>query len=259
MTVRIGAHGDVDDAASQAEAIGADIAQVFLSDPQAWKLDAAALSNPGVPAYVHAPYVINVASTNNRIRVPGRRLLQATCTAAADIGALGVVVHGGHVTASDDPAVGFENWRKAIDGLDVNIPLLIENTAGGNNAMARYLDRIALLWEHLADSPNIGTVGFTLDTCHAWAAGLNLATVVEDILVITGRIDLVHANNSRDADGSGADRHARLREGTIPPDLLVEVIGAATSHGADVILETRGTAEETASDIAWLRGELSKN
>ena len=96
---------------------------------------------------MHAPYVVNVATTNNRIRIPSRKLLQQHVDAAAEIGAKGLVVHGGHVNASDDPATGFDNWRKAIEATDLKLPLLLENTAGGDHAMARRLDRIAGTWE----------------------------------------------------------------------------------------------------------------
>ena len=67
-------------------------------------------------------------------------------------------------------------------------------------------------------------VGFCLDTCHAHAGGNALETVVDDVLAITGRIDLVHGNDSRDEFDSGADRHANLGDGRIDPELLAAVI-----------------------------------
>jgi deoxyribonuclease-4 len=78
---------------------------------------------------------------------PGASCSNSTCTAAAEIGAKAVVVHGGHLGKDEDAAVGFDNWRKCIDGLDLPVPLLIENTAGGDNAMARRLEAIARLWD----------------------------------------------------------------------------------------------------------------
>ena len=60
--------------------------------------------------------------------------------------------------------------------------------------------------------------GFCLDTCHAFAAGEDLVDVVERAKAITGRIDLVHLNNSRDEFGSARDRHANIADGTIDPD-----------------------------------------
>ena len=188
--------------------------QFFLSNPQSWKKpkprdDAETLKASTIPLYVHAPYIVNVATTNNRIRIPSRKLLQQHVDAAASIGAKGLIVHGGHVGEGTDLAVGFDNWRKAIEATDLKIPLLIENTAGGDNAMARHLDRIAGVWDAVAKAPNAEQVGFCLDTCHAWAGGIDLGGAVAKVLAITGRVDLVHANDSRDTFDSGADRHAK--------------------------------------------------
>jgi deoxyribonuclease-4 len=255
-----GAYAASDDPLAEARALGANAVQIMLGDPQSWaapKLPVAggadafkaAARAAGVTQFVHAAYVINVASTNNRVRIPGRRLLQQTIDLAARIGARGVVVHGGHVTAKDDPAIGQANWRKAVDGLDLAVPIYIENTAGGAHAMARTLDRIADLWAALAGSPNLARVGWCLDTCHAHAAGLDLSRVADDIRSITGRIDLVHANDSRDAAGSGADRHANLGQGCCDPAALAAAIAQAD---APVIFETPGGTAEHLADRAWL-------
>ena len=77
--------------------------------------------------YIHAAYVINVASTNNRIRIPSRKLLQQTVDLAAEVNAKGVIVHGGHVTKDDDPNAGFDYWRKACEQTEMHVPVLIEN------------------------------------------------------------------------------------------------------------------------------------
>lgn len=264
---RIGATVDQADPISAAVRRGADAAQILLGDPQGWGKPepaypggSAALAKDaaeqGVRLYVHSAYVINVASTNNRIRIPSRKLLQQTVQAGADLGVAGVVVHGGHVTKGEDPAAGFENWRKAIEGLELPCTLLIENTAGGTNAMARYLESIERLWEAVRGHPHSDRVGFCLDTCHAFAAGLDLDTVVERVLAITGRIDLVHANDSAGAFDSGRDRHANFGQGKIPPEQLAAVAAAAAAAGADFICETPGDAEGQGADVAWLRERL---
>lgn len=252
--VRIGAHVDQDDPRAHAEAIDADVVQFFLGDPQGWKGPViadkvAALTGSGIDVYVHAPYVINVATTNNRIRIPSRKLLDAHLRAAAEIGAKGLIVHGGHVRAGDDPQAGFDNWRKVFERMaDHGVPVLIENTAGGGNAMARTLERIARLWDALDGF----APGFCLDTCHAHAAGEDLVGLVARIRAITGRIDLVHCNDSRDAAGSGADRHANLGAGQIDTDLLLAVCREAN---APIVVETPTAGQ--ADDIAFLRKHLS--
>ena len=45
--------------------------------------DADRLRAADVDLYVHAPYVINVATPNNRIRIPSRKLLLGHAAAAA--------------------------------------------------------------------------------------------------------------------------------------------------------------------------------
>ena len=148
--MRIGAHVDSTDPLAEAAARSAETVQFFLADPQGWKApkpreDAERLRAAEVDLYVHAPYVINVATLNNRIRIPSRKLLLGHANAAAAIGAKGLIVHGGHVNAGDDLAVGFDNWRKtfayAADSGGFGVPVLIENTAGGDNACARRLRR----------------------------------------------------------------------------------------------------------------------
>ena len=130
------------------------------------------------------------------------------------------------------------------------VQLLIENTAGGDNAMARRLDRIAQLWEAIGGAEGGETVGFCLDTCHAHAGGEDLVGLVDRVKAITGRIDLVHANDSRDAFNSGADRHANLAAGEVAADALVEVVRTA---GTPVVVETPGGREGQGNDIAWLK------
>jgi deoxyribonuclease-4 len=119
--------------------------------------------------------------------------------------------------------------------------------------MARRLDRIARLWEVLDDRCDLAMVGFCLDTCHAFTGGEELAGVVDRVKAITGRVDLVHANNSRDPFDTGADRHANLGDGTIDVD---EIIAVAAAAGAPVVVETPGGADGQGADIALLRDRL---
>jgi deoxyribonuclease-4 len=264
MPPALGAHVDQTDPIAEAQARDAAHVQFFLGDPQGYdgpefayaggaerlKADAEAA---GIGLYVHAPYLINVATTNNRIRIPSRKLLQQHVDAAASIGARGLIVHGGHVNKSDDPEKGFDNWRKAVEATDLKLPLLIENTAGGDNAMTRYLDRIARVWEAISSAEGFDMVGFCLDTCHAHAGGNALETLVDDVRKITGRIDLVHCNDSRDEFDTGADRHANLGAGKVDADLLAAVVRDAD---APVVVETPGGAAEHIADLDWLRERL---
>jgi deoxyribonuclease-4 len=253
----VGAHVAPDHPLQDAEALGADCVQVFLSDPQGWekppvRADAEELRRSSVPLYVHAPYLINVCSPRNNVRYGSRKILQQTCEAAAEVEATAVVVHPGH--AEDGIEAGFSRWVRTLDMLQSEVPLYLENTAGGDNAVARRFDALAGLWDAVSTDKTDVKLGFCFDTCHAHAAGEELSDAVDRVLAIVGRIDLLHANDSRDPPGTGADRHANLGRGEIEADALRAMIRAAR---APVVCETPGTADDMREDLAFVREALA--
>src|ERR687897_306795 len=136
----VGAHVSPRQPLKSAAALGADCIQIFLSDPQGWKKppprkDAEELRASRVPLYVHAPYLINVCSPKNNVRYGSRKILQQTCEAAADVGAAAVIVHPGH--AEDGVIHGFDRWVRTLERLESEVPLYIENTAGGGTGEPR--------------------------------------------------------------------------------------------------------------------------
>jgi deoxyribonuclease-4 len=253
----VGAHLDRQDPLEGAAEIGANCVQIFLSDPQSWRKpperpDAADLRASSLPVYVHAPYLINVCSPRSNVRYGSRKILQQTCDGAADIDAAAVIVHGGH--AEDGIGNGVGRWVRSLEMLESRVPVYIENTAGGDNAVARRFDALAQLWEAIAGSHGDVELGFCFDTCHAWAAGEELSGAVERVLAIVGTIDLLHVNDSRDPAGTGADRHANLGKGEIPVDALREMIHAA---GAPAVVETPRDPDDLRADIAFVREALA--
>src|SRR5690606_6582525 len=255
--MRIGAHAKDDNPLNAIRDRGAEVVQFFLADPQGWAApkphpQADELRASDADVVIHSRYLVNVASTTNRIRIPSRKLVAQDAKMAAELGAFGLVVHGGHVRRGEDPQVGIDNWRKlferAVDS-PFEVPILVENTAGGDGALAKDFDMLARLWDAIGEFG----AGFCLDTCHAYSAGWDLDTAVEKVMSITGRIALVHLINSRDEFGSGRDRHANVvgGDGTIDPGVLA---GVAKAAGAPVVVET--PSEGQADDIAFLRESL---
>ncbi len=252
----IGAHVGQDDPLGDARTMGLDAVQIFLGDPQSFtkpapRADADELKASGIPIYVHAPYRLNPCHPSPRIRVPSRKTLAQTVDAAAAIRAAGVIVHGGH--AEDSPEEGPIRWWKVFEEREFSTSVLIENTAGGENAVARYVDQIARLWEKLEGFE----VGFCFDTCHAHAAGEELVDVVERVLAVVGTIDVLHCNDSRDLPGTGADRHANIGKGKMDPGTIRAMIEA--SRAPVLILETPWPG--VVDDLAWVRnglGDLTK-
>jgi len=253
----IGAHVSQEDPLADGAALEADCLQIFLGKPSGWekppeRADAEELRASPVDIYVHAQYRINVCSPKSNIRYGSRKMLQQQCDAAAAIGARALIVHPGH--AEDGIPAGVDRWRRTLEMTTTTVPIYLENTAGGDNAVARRADALAQLWEAVAAAETEIEVGFCFDTCHAHAAGEELADVVERMRAITGRIDLVHANDSRDPAGTGADRHANLGDGTIDPERLRHMIRACE---APVLVETPGGLDGLRSDMGFVRAALA--
>ncbi len=253
----VGAHISAKDPLGTAAELGADVVQIFVTKPQGWEKpkprpDAAELRDSPVGIYVHASYLINVCSPKNNIRYGSRKILQQTCDAAADIGATGVIVHAGHAEDGIDEGVG--RWPRTLEMLETDVPVLIENTAGGENAVARRFDALRKLWGAIEGGSFDAPLGFCFDTCHAHAAGEPLGDAVERVLEIVGGIDLLHVNDSRDPPGTGADRHANIGDGQIAPEDLEAMIRGAQ---APVVVETPRDPEALKADMAFVRRALS--
>ncbi|MFP4635988.1 MAG: deoxyribonuclease IV [Nitriliruptoraceae bacterium] len=254
----LGAHVPSARPLAAADERGAEVLQIFLSAPRAWRepaerSDAEQLRADPRPIHVHSPYLINVASGDEQVRARSTASLAATCRVAATIDAASVVVHTGHGPSGEDPQVGRERWREVLTGLETEVPVLLESTAGGKNPVARTLEQILALFEALdgVETP----LGFCLDTCHLHAAGEELVSATQRLRDELGRIDLIHLNDSRDPRGSARDRHENLGKGQCPPDALVETVRLAD---APTVLETPDDAQAHAADLAWIRERLAQ-
>jgi deoxyribonuclease-4 len=252
----LGAHVDRADVLDAAKTTGSEVIQVFLSAPLSWasprkREDEMVLRESGLALFVHAPYLLNPASINPEVRRKTRQALIAQGEAAARIGAAGLVVHGGHPTGDGDIRDGISGWVEVLRDLDLPVKLLIENTAGGKAAVARSFDAFAELYGALHGAGH--EVGVCLDTCHAHAGGEELVRACERMRSFAGSIDLVHANDSRDAFNSGRDRHANLGAGECGLEAVAQCVADA---GCPAVVETPGGVEMMRDDIIALREKV---
>jgi deoxyribonuclease-4 len=135
------------------------------------------------------------------------------------------------------------------------VPVWIENTAGGENAVGRSFDALARLWDAIGTDTGGNDLGFCFDTCHAHSAGEDLSDAVKRVTAIVGEIDLLHANDSKDPAGSGRDRHENLGAGQVGAEVLRRMIAAAD---APVVCETPGGPGPMRTDIEFVRGAIAE-
>ncbi|MFE9421512.1 deoxyribonuclease IV [Kitasatospora sp. NPDC006697] len=240
------------------ERIGGEAVQVFVANPRGWATPAGnpaqdeafrtACAEQGVPAYVHAPYLINFGSPNPATRTASTDSLRHSLRRGAAIGALGVVVHTGSSLTPDRRAEAMAqvraDVRPLLDELDDASPwLLLEPTAGQGASLCSRLEDLAEYLDALDRHPR---VGICLDTCHAFAAGHDLAApggvdaALATLLTAAGpdRLRLIHANDSKDVAGARKDRHANIGDGHVGADPFRDLLAHPATAGVPFILET---------------------
>ena len=131
------------------------------------------------------------------------------------------------------------------------MPVLLENTAGGGNAVLRDLGRLGPLWEAIG---HLG-VGVCLDTCHAWAAGEDLETAVDRVRAVTGGIAL--AALQRLPRPGGEQPGPSHQPGPGPHPARTCWPGWRRPPAAPIVVETPDDDGGQAADIAWLRERLA--
>ena len=269
----VGSHVDVAGLASQglayADGIGAEAIQVFVSNPRAWsppaeETEAQALARraaqAGLPVFVHAPYLVNLGSGDERTAALSAETIQLTLDRAARIGARGVVMHAGSASGWDRESALRqvpELLLPLLDKLGEDDPaLLIEPMAGAGSGLCAQMSDLDPYLEALGRHPQAGVC---LDTCHAFAAGHDLtapggvdATLAELALAAgPGRVRLVHANDSGHPCGSRRDRHAAIGAGFIGLEPFRALLHHPLLAAAAFVVETPKAGQ--AGDVAALK------
>lgn len=260
--------------------IGAEAVQVFAGNPRGWALAAgdpeqdkafrALCEEHDVRAYIHTPYLVNLGSPTPATVEHSVASIRHNLQRGKAIGARGVVVHTGSCVSEGTYDQALRQVRQSLlplldelDALDRSAPggaptLLLEPTAGQGRSLCAGLDDLPAYLDALDRHPRIG---ICLDTCHVFAAGAPLdepggTTATLDRLVSlagSGRLQLVHGNDSKDPRGSFRDRHERIGRGSIGEQAFTELFAHPAMRGVPVILETPGGKEAYAEDIARLK------
>jgi deoxyribonuclease-4 len=258
------------------DATGAEVLQVYVSNPRGWALSAgdpaqdeafrAGCEQRGLPAYIHASLLVNIGSpTEETVRRSVATLAHALERGAA-IGAAGVVFHAGSAVDEAYADTALRQMREALLPLLDRAAaaggprLLVEPSAGGGRSLAARVEDLGPYLDAVERHPWLGVC---FDTCHAWAAGHDLAapggmTATLDALLATvgaDRLRLVHANDSRDACGSLRDRHFAIGKGTIGEAAFGELMTHPATAGIPVVVETPTEKHlGHAADIETLKG-----
>ena len=240
-----GAHcsGGVKKALDNAIEMGAEAVQLFAQSPRTWRFpehDPADLEGfrskreaAGLPALVHALYLVNLAAPEDAIYSKSVDTMRATVDAASAIDADAVIFHiGSHLGAGFETGLArvVPAMEQVLDRCNERTWLLMENSAGAGGTMGRSIDELAAIFDALGGHERLGVC---LDSCHLFVSGVDVTdagtwnSLLEDLDARIGldRLRALHANDAKAPLGSNRDRHDNIGEG-----LIGEGLGLFLAH-----------------------------
>tara|TARA_B100001750_G_scaffold233619_1_gene234042 strand:+ start:331 stop:1182 length:852 start_codon:yes stop_codon:yes gene_type:complete len=259
--MKLGAHvsasGGVSKSIDRALDIGAEAIQIFASSPRAWKFNhpkpeeverfRKKSEESGIgPCYIHGSYLVNIGGSEDQLQ-KSIDCLVSNMSAAGEIGAEGVIFHGGSHKGKGFDAVlnqAANCLTQVLEKSPDNVWLCLENSAGMGAHIGSSFREIGRILR-VVDHPNLKVC---LDTEHCFAAGYNLA-VPEELDKVIAEFDseigldklvAVHANDAKVELGSGVDRHENIGEGYIGISGFESILGNTAFKNVPFFLEVPG-------------------
>ncbi len=242
--------------------IGCGPFQIFSGNPVGWaigRLDPAdrdgfvrAVASAGMgPVFVHAPYLINLATGDRRLGGRSRRALVDAMTRASELQAGPVIVHAGNHLGAGARA-GVERAVRALGHVLERAPggaaVAVEGGAGKGTEIGITFEELAGI---VSPFPS-DRVGILLDTAHLWALGYDLRSQEALDAMLRefddgpgiGRLVGVHGNDSHAELGSRRDRHALWSEGNMGRRALRNLVGNPELAHLPFVFEIPGETPE---------------
>lgn len=260
------------------DATAARSVQIFVSNPRGWALSAgdpredeafrAGCAERKIAAFIHAALLVNLGSPTADTVERSVTSIAHSLERGARLGVTGVVFHAGSAVDDAHAAGALRQVRRVLLPLldaaaEAGGPrLLVEPSAGGGRSLAARVEELGPYFDAVDRHPWLGVC---FDTCHAWAAGHDLArtggmTATLDALIATvgpDRLALVHANDSKDACGSLRDRHETIGAGNLGREAFRELLAHPAVRTVPVVVETPSKGSDGhRTDIATLTSLL---
>lgn len=212
----------------------------------------------------HAPYTMNACAADENIRRFAREAMADDLKRMEATPGNYYNFHpGSHVKQGAD--VGIELISKQLNDVlteEQSTIVLLETMAGKGSEVGRNFGEL----REIIDRTQLKSkLGVCFDTCHVWDGGYDIVNDLDGVLEEFDRIigidmlKAIHLNDSMNPCGAHKDRHAKIGEGHIGADALINVINHPKLRGLPVILETPNDIDGYAKEIKFLRENYSDN
>lgn len=212
----------------------------------------------------HAPYTLNACAAKEDLRIFARE------TMADDLARMEYTpgnyynFHpGSHV--GQGPEEGIRKIAEVLNDVlteEQTTTVLLETMSGKGSEVGGTFQEIRAIMDLVEKKEKVGVC---LDTCHVWDGGYDIVEHLDEVLEefdqIIGleHLKAIHLNDSMNGLGSHKDRHAKIGEGMIGLEALVNVVKHPKLQGIPFILETPNDDDGWTREIALLRERSTKN
>lgn len=248
----------------EASFIGANSYQTFIrnnrgmkrreiTDTEITSYNQVLLSDLSMHYVVHASYAMNPCRIDENYSETAERVIRDDLSLIGHlVGTNSYVLHPG--SSLDMP------WEQAIDNLSdllhrvsnvmYNTSIGVEIMAGAGTQLLSTTDQINYFLYRNHDLPN---VGLCLDTCHVFAAGMDMFQVMDRYLKY---IKVIHLNGSKAGFGSKVDRHASVQGSEIPSVSIVKIAQKAAEQLPDVPMILETPSSSLLQDFEYIKMKL---
>ena len=255
-----------------AVSIGANVFQFFTRNPRggaAKPIDKAdvrafcayAEENGIGPILAHAPYTLNAAAAEPRVRAFAEEVFADDLRRLAFTpGALYNFHPGSHVGQGAEKGIALiaEILLKVLP-LAGPTTVLLETMAGKGSEVGRDFGELRAVVDAVESRTDV-RLGVCLDTCHVWDGGYDIVDDLDGVLAefdrILGldRLKAIHANDSMNVRGAHKDRHEKIGKGKIGLEAFAQIVNHPRLRDLPFYLETPCDLQGYKEEIALLKG-----
>lgn len=217
------------------------------------------------PLVAHAPYTLNACSTNERVAAFAREAMTGDLLKMQLLPGQFYNFHpGSHLGQGPEKAI--PQISAVVNEALAAVPegrttVLLETMAGKGSEVGRTFEELRMIMDRI-DRPE--RIGVTLDTCHVWDAGYDIAGNLDGVLkefdevIGLEHLKAIHLNDSKNPCGSRKDRHEKLGKGCIGEEALRRVVTHPALASLPFILETPNEDEGYRREIRMVRSWMEE-
>lgn len=249
--------------------IGANVFQFFSRNPRGSsqkKLDIEdvesmkriAKENSFGPLLAHAPYILNLGSYDERTYNMSKGILKEDYQMLDSISIPYFNFHpGNHLGKGKEYAI--ERIADALNEIitgEENTMILLEIMSGMGTEIGSTFEEIRAIIDRIHYDELIGVC---LDTCHIYSAGYDIVNDLDGVLekfddiIGLDRLKAIHLNDSLKEYNSHRDRHAKIGEGYIGLEAIINIINHPKLKNLPFYLETPNELDGYEHEIKLLK------